>query len=228
MTDQPVSKTIVTLINTDRMHTPRRRRAPEERPGQILDAALDVFGAHGLAAARLDDIARRAGIAKGTIYLYFPTKEELFKAVVRREVVSRIEGAERFQREHADVPAPELLRSFLAGYWGNMRQASSTAMIRIVIAEVQKFPDVAEFYGREVISRAWSVIGRMIQRGIDRGEFRKVDASTVTRVFVAAFLMHAIWLRPDSPTYPMLKRLKPDDVRDQLLDFFLSSLEPRP
>ncbi|MBI2796504.1 MAG: TetR/AcrR family transcriptional regulator [Gemmatimonadetes bacterium] len=205
----------------------RRRRSPEERPQQILDAALEIFGEQGLAAARLDDIARRAGIAKGTIYLYFPTKEELFKAVVRREVVTRIEGAEQFQRDNAALPTADLLRRFLANYWNSIHQKTSTSMFRIVISELQKFPDVAEFYGREVVARAWSVVAAMIQRGIDRGEFRPVDANLVTRVFVASFLMHGIWIRPDSPTYPLLKHLKPDDLRDSLIDFLLSSLAPR-
>ena len=212
---------------TTKKNEHRRRRSPEARPQQILDAALEIFGEQGLAAARLDDIANRAGIAKGTIYLYFPTKEELFKAVVRREVVTRIEAAERFQRDHAELPSDQLLRRFLANYWNSIQQKTSTAMFRIVMSEIQKFPDLSEFYGREVIARAWSVVASMIQRGIDRGDFRPVDANLVTRVCVASFLMHAIWMSPDSPTHPMLKHLKRDELRDSLIDFFLSSLAPR-
>ena len=205
---------------------PKRRRNPEQRPEQILDAALEIFGERGLAAARLDDIAHRADIAKGTIYLYFPTKEELFKAVVRREVVARIEDAERFQRDNADAPAAALLREFLANYWTSVRAKTSTAMFRIVISELHKFPDVSAFYGKEVIARAWSVVTAMIQRGIDRGEFRPVDPELVTRVFVASFLMHSVWMQPSSPGHAIIAKHSPDDLRDALLDFFLSSLAP--
>ena len=211
---------------TSKKRVIRRRRAPEERPEQILSAALEIFGEQGLAAARLDDIAQRAGIGKGTIYLYFATKEELFKAVVRREVITRIEDAERFQRDNADAPAAALLHEFLAKYWTSVRLKTSNAMFRIVMTELQKFPDLNAFYGKEVIARAWSVIAAMIQRGIDRAEFRPVDPHLVTRVFVASFLMHSVWMQPTSPSYPLLAHLAADDIRDALLDFFLSSLAP--
>src|SRR3954466_576520 len=99
---------------------PRWRRLPEERPRQILAAALEVFGEHGLAAARLDDIARRAGLSKGTIYLYFPNKEELFREVIRQTVVAKIEANER-ELAAADRPATDVLREFMHNYWAFIR-----------------------------------------------------------------------------------------------------------
>src|SRR5580765_6630918 len=91
---------------------PRWRRLPEERPGQILAAALEVFGERGLAAARLDDIARRAGVSKGTIYLYFPNKEELFREMIRHIVVGQLEAAERAVSE-STASATETLIDFM-------------------------------------------------------------------------------------------------------------------
>src|SRR5437867_1171916 len=99
---------------------PRWRRMPEERPRQILSAALAVFGERGLAAARLEDIAKRAGLSKGTIYLYFPNKEELFREVIRQTVVSRIEAGERQASEGADSAAAALER-FVRDYWAFVR-----------------------------------------------------------------------------------------------------------
>src|ERR1700759_2945816 len=95
---------------------PRWRRLPEERPGQILAAALEVFGERGLAAARLDDIARRAGVSKGTIYLYFPNKEELFREMIRHIVVGQLEAAERAASESTGS-ATETLTEFMRTYW---------------------------------------------------------------------------------------------------------------
>ena len=97
------------MIHAPTSHEPRWRRLPEERPRQILDAALEVFGERGLAGAKLDEIARRAGVSKGTIYLYFPNKEELFREMIRQTVVARIEAGER---ESANFPgsAVEQLR----------------------------------------------------------------------------------------------------------------------
>src|ERR1700744_1522788 len=99
---------------------PRWRRLPEERPRQILTAALEIFGEHGLANARLDDIAKRAGLSKGTIYLYFPNKEELFREMVRQLIVSQIETTER-EVGSATNSATDVLVQFMRSYWEFIR-----------------------------------------------------------------------------------------------------------
>src|SRR5437763_9090071 len=99
---------------------PRWRRLPDERPQQILTAALEVFGERGLAAARLDDIAKRAGVSKGTIYLYFSNKEELFREMIRDVVVGRLEAAERAVSESTST-ATETLTDFMRSYWARIR-----------------------------------------------------------------------------------------------------------
>src|SRR5437868_12611503 len=102
------------------LQEPRWRRLPEERPRQILSAALEVFGEHGLATARLEDIAKRAGLSKGTIYLYFPNKEELFREVVRQTIVAQIEEGER-HFDASTANATNTLREFMRRYWAYVR-----------------------------------------------------------------------------------------------------------
>src|SRR5438067_10251616 len=114
---------------------PRWRRLPEERPRQILAAALEVFGEHGLAGARLDDIAKRAGLSKGTIYLYFPNKEELFREMVRDIVVGQLEVAERAVRE-STASVTETLTDFMRAYWRRIRGPHFGPLFRLIHAEI--------------------------------------------------------------------------------------------
>src|SRR5438045_8534002 len=132
---------------------PRWRRLPEERPKQILDAALEVFAERGFAAARLEDIAKRAGLSKGTIYLYFPNKEELFREVIRHTIIAQIERAERELAAAAQQSASDTLAQFVRGYWGFLRSPNFAALFRLIHAELSNFPDLARFYGREVVER---------------------------------------------------------------------------
>src|SRR4051812_43053081 len=150
---------------------PRWRRLPEERPRQILAAALEVFGERGLAAARLEDIAKRAGVSKGTIYLYFPNKEELFREMVRDIVVGQLEKAERAAGESTGS-ATETLVQFMRQFWAKIRGPQFGPLFRLVHAEIHNFPDLARFYAEEVVMRNRRLIAGLIQRGIDSGEFR--------------------------------------------------------
>src|SRR3954471_12664003 len=114
---------------------PRWRRLPEERPQQIIDAALAVFGERGLAAARLDDIAKRAGLSKGTIYLYFPNKEELFREVVRHTVVSQIEESER-QFGEVGGSATDVLELLMRTFWRFIRSPQYAPLFRLIHSEI--------------------------------------------------------------------------------------------
>src|SRR4030081_191610 len=158
---------------------PRWRRLPEERPKQILDAALAVFAERGLAAARLDDIAKRAGLSKGTIYLYFPNKEELFREVIRQSVVAFIEqGETRFQELGDPLQA---LDAWMVGYWAYLRSPVFVAMHRLVNSEFHSFPDLAAFYAKEVIERAHRLVCGMLERAMDQGQLRRTDALVAAR-----------------------------------------------
>src|SRR5438477_4050048 len=118
---------------------PRWRRLPEERPTQILDAALDVFAERGLAAARIDDIAKRAGLSKGTIYLYFPNKEELFREVVRQTVIAQIERRER-EFGATKASATDALKEFMRAHWAFIRSPAFAPLFRLIHAEIHNYP----------------------------------------------------------------------------------------
>ncbi len=131
----------------------RRRRDPEARPQQILEAAFCEFGEHGLAGARLDDIARRANVAKGTIYLYFPNKEALFREMVRTTTIAALETAEARLAAADRVSAEDQLRYFAAGWWEFLRTDRFQVVQRLVMAELPQFPDLMQFYADEVVAR---------------------------------------------------------------------------
>mgnify|MGYP001548581743 FL=1 len=169
---------------------PRWRRLPEERPQQILHAALDVFGEHGLAGARLEDIARRAGVSKGTIYLYFPNKEALFREMVRSTIVEAIVAGEG---RPSTGSAQEQLLAFMQHYWDFVRTPAFSVIYRVVVSELHHFPDLVEFYSAEVIARTQKLLSGIITRGIEAGEFRAVDPSVAARMLISLFSTSAMW-----------------------------------
>src|SRR5215213_3603475 len=171
---------------------PRWRRLPEERPEQILNAALVEFGESGLASARLEDIAKRAGLSKGTIYLYFPNKEALFREVVRHTVIGNIEeGERRFGTMKGS--ATEALIDFMRQYWSFIRSSQFAPLFRLIHAEIHNFPDLARFYAEEVVTRTHRLIAAIITRGIDTGEFRELDPAVAARMLTAPFVIHGLW-----------------------------------
>jgi AcrR family transcriptional regulator len=170
--------------------TPRRRK--EARPAELLEAALDVFAEKGFAAARMDDIAARAGASKGTVYLYFPSKGAVFEALVRTALVPNVERAEAMVAGH-DGPVAPLLRRFLALLAGVVRDPRLVVLPRLVVGELHRFPELARFYRTAVVDRALALIASVHRRGVERGEFRPQDSDAVARLVVAPVLLTAIW-----------------------------------
>ncbi|MEP6765305.1 MAG: TetR/AcrR family transcriptional regulator [Gemmatimonadaceae bacterium] len=207
------------------MSEQKRRRAPEERPQQILDAAFHVFGEHGLANARLEDIAKRANVAKGTIYLYFPNKEELFREMVRQSMVQALNRNEEILRERADESATEQLKALFDEWWGFLRSERFAVVHRLVIGELHNFPDLMQFYADEVILRGRRVISGVISRGIERGEFRQMDPDVGSRMLSALGVSHSIWCTRRN-FFPALLLTSDDDLGAQILDFYLHALRP--
>lgn len=149
----------------------RWRRRKDERPQEILHAALACFAERGFAACKLDDVAARAGVTKGTLYLYYPNKEELFKAVVRAELLPNLDRLEKKLAEEK-MSAGESL-CWLVSFWTKTIVKSRLAPLpKLVISEVGNFPELAEFYSREVVARAFRLIGGILRRGVENGEFR--------------------------------------------------------
>lgn len=206
-------------------HDPRWRRLPEERPNQILDAALSVFAEHGIDAAKLEEIAARAGVSKGTIYLYFCSKEELFREVVRRKVGPAIASAD--QSSGTEGSAEDQLRSYLAQQWECLGREDSEGWVRLVVLELHKYPDLASFHWDEVVTRSNRILGDIIRRGIASGEFRQADPETTVRMIKALILMHVLWTGPRAPAPPE-HRPAAENVLANLTDFVLHALRPAP
>jgi AcrR family transcriptional regulator len=169
----------------------RWRRRKEARPDEILAAALASFAERGFAATRLEDVAARAGISKGTLYLYFSSKEELFKAVVRATIVPNIERVEALAASF-DGPSALLLERLLLAIAGVVSSRLG-AIPKLVIAEAGNFPDLARFYLAEVVRRGLGLIGTILRRGIERGEFRPVDVDRTVFCVIAPLLIAALW-----------------------------------
>ena len=171
---------------------PRWRRRKEARHQEIVDAGLTVFGERGFAAARLEDVAARAGVSKGTLYLYFPNKEELFKAVVREAILPNLEMAERLLAG-SQGPSFAVLETLLTLFAARVLKTRAGAIPKLIIAEAGNFPDLARFYHEEVIRRAFALLSAVLERGVARGEFRPVDVDSTVRLIVAPMLMSALW-----------------------------------
>jgi AcrR family transcriptional regulator len=204
--------------------TPRWRRLPEERPEQILNAALVEFGERGLAGARLEDIAKRAGLSKGTIYLYFPNKEALFREMVRHTVVSKIEESER-RFETMSGSATQALTDFMRRYWTFIRSSEFAPLFRLIHAEIHSFPDLARFYAEEVVMRGHRLIAGIISRGIDTGEFRAVDPFVAARMLSAGFVMHGLWCT-HRECFASVAKKTDDQVLDEMMQFYLYAIQP--
>ena len=207
----------MTLLDTP------RRRAPEARPTQILDAAFHEFGERGLAGARLDDIAKRAQVAKGTIYLYFPNKEALFREMVQATIVSALVEAEASLAGLASETAEAQLRRLGQGWWTFLRTERVQALQRLVALELGQFPDLMQFYADEVIARGRRLVSGIIARGVERGEFREVDPQIAARMFSSIWMSHSTWCARRE----FFKTLGSDEqVLDDMLEFYLYALRP--
>ncbi len=180
------------MSDLDLKTKPRWERRKDARPHELLAAALDLFVQRGYAATRLDDVAACAGVSKGTLYLYFENKEELFKAVVREHLVSVLAEAETYIEQFTGT-STELLRSFILGWWERIGETKLSGITKLMMAESGNFPDVARFYHEEVISRSNALIIRMLERGIRHGEFRQIDTAHANLAIVAPVIMLMMW-----------------------------------
>jgi AcrR family transcriptional regulator len=168
-------------------------RRKEARPSEILAAALALFVEKGFAATKVEDIARRAGVTKGTPYLYFANKQEIFKAVVRESLLPGLEEGEAVLAADQGS-AFEQLTVMLHGWWAHVGANERVSGIpKLVMSEAGNFPELAQFYHDEVVARARGLILTVVQRGMARGEFRPLDPLQLTRLVIAPVMMLMIW-----------------------------------
>ena len=169
---------------------PRWRRRKDARPEEIITAALEVFADRGFAATKLEDVARKAGVTKGTIYLYFANKEALFKALIRQTIVPVIAKGEAIAQSFTGS-ARELFERLVREYWRVVGETALASIPRLMIAEAGNFPELARFYYQEVVTRGHRLMSGVLERGIKAGEFRKVNLAVATKLAMAP-LMHAV------------------------------------
>ena len=178
----------------------RRRNQKAQRQEAILAAAFDVFAAHGYEAARVDDVARRAGIAKGTIYLYFRDKERLFQSVVRNLIPKRADVVVKA------LPGPprKVLRALLSQMYMNVvRNEKVRAILRMLVAECARFPQLAEIYHREIVVPGMKAMRQALNGGIAAGSFRKTAAVEFPQIIVAPALVAMMWQLLFAKSHPL-------------------------
>jgi AcrR family transcriptional regulator len=179
----------MTTARRPRRAKPRWQRRKDARPEEIVAAALEEFVERGFAATRLQDVARRAGVTKGTVYLYFKNKEALFKAVVRQTIVPVIAHGESIAQSFAGS-ARELLENLVREYWRLVYETALAGIPKLMMAEASNFPELASFYYEEVVTRGHRLLAGVIERGIQSGEFRPVDVRVAAKLALSP-LMHA-------------------------------------
>ncbi|MRW92340.1 TetR family transcriptional regulator [Duganella sp. FT80W] len=202
---------------------PRWERRKDARPQELLAAALEQFVERGYAATRLEDVAKRAGVSKGTLYLYFANKEELFKAVVRANIVATIGEAEQDVANY-DGDSAELLGTLLMRWWTEIWATPLGGITKLILAEGHNFPELAQFYNEEVVARGSLLVTQVLKRGIERGEFRQVDPVVMTRVLIAPVLMLMMWTHSYMPTCDM-PEITPQDFMETFISTSLRGLK---
>lgn len=176
------------------MRPPQPRRRKEARPGEIGAAALELFADKGFAATRLEDVAARAGVSKGTVYLYYENKEALFKEAIEAAMTPVLEAAETLVTE-TQSPAAELLRRFVLDWWQRVGSTALGGLPKLLVAESANFPEVARWFHDSMIRRAQKAMARIIELGIARGEFRPMDADVAAHIFFAPMFSYILWQR---------------------------------
>ena len=204
---------------------PRWQRRPEARPEEILSAALEVFGEKGFARTRLEDVAQRAGVCKGTLYLYFPSKDDLFRAMVTAKLEHVLASAEEVVRNW-EGNTTELLRRFTADYWEVMNQPMYLRLARLVMSELGNFPELARWYYQEVILRLRRVIEAILARGIAAGEFRPVPQRLAARglqMLVVHLAQYRHFFQPYDPA-----PISSEEMLAGIIDLYLHGVETPP
>lgn len=173
-------------------HPGKWARRKDARPAEIVEAALDLFVEKGFVATKMEDIARRAGVTKGTPYLYFANKEEIFKEVVRSSLVPRLAEGEDLVRTF-EGSASELLRIAISQWWACIGATRISGIPKLMVAEAGNFPELARFYGEEVILRGNRMLEDILRRGVASGEFRDLDVEYTVSVLVGPMIKALLW-----------------------------------
>jgi TetR/AcrR family transcriptional regulator len=201
----------------------KRERRKDARPGELLAAALDLFVEKGFAATRAEEVAQRAGVSKGTLFLYFTSKEELFKAVVRENISDHYPNWHEQMQAYSGSTA-DMLHLCAQGWWEHIGATKASGISKLMMTEGSNFPDLSRFYQDEVIEPGNAMILRILQRGVDRGEFRGVNLKYAVHSFVAPLLYLAVWKHSVGPGQAPSLHLNPQEFLTAQVDTLLHGL----
>jgi AcrR family transcriptional regulator len=180
------------LCNHESGSACRWKRRKEARPEEILEAALDLFTEKGFSAARMIDVAKKAGISKGTLYLYFDSKEAIFRALIQQMVLPELHKVED-RVAHYEGTAEDLLRELLMTWWNTVIKTRLSAIPKLMISESGNFPELAEFFTHNVVQRARQLYIKVFELGVKNGEFTDCDDEIVARLIMAPLIQAAVW-----------------------------------
>lgn len=170
---------------------PKFRRRAEARPEEVLDAALDLFIEQGFAKTRVEDIAKRAGLSKGAVYLYFPSKEQILEALVKRALTPITDNVFSAISELRGDPRPTM-KMVLRMLGGRLSDPRTLAIPKLILREVIGFPELARMYRREVLDRVLPLVEATLARGIAEGYFRPVDPHLTIRSVIGPMMLHVV------------------------------------
>lgn len=200
---------------------PRWERRKDARPDELVAAALSLFVEKGFAATRLEDVAARAGVSKGTLYLYFDGKDALFKEVVRRNLIPALAEAEK-RLAQFDGHSTDLIHLLVQNWWEIIASTPVGGLPKLMISEARNFPALGRFYHDEVIVRGKTLLRSAIERGIARGEFRSVDLKYAAEALIAPMLMMALWKHSFATLVP--GPFEPQATLRTAVDLFLNGI----
>ena len=186
----------------------KRERRKDARPGELLEAALDLFVEKGFAGTRVEEVAQRAGVSKGTLFLYFASKEDLFKAVVREYVGSHLRAGLELLAVRQE-PAADLLAYCLGQWWLRYGATKASGITKLMMSEAANFPELASFYRQEVVLPGRALIRGVLQRGVDSGEFVIDDLDNAVFVVMAPLMFLIMWQHAMGSCLPAAEQIDP-------------------
>jgi AcrR family transcriptional regulator len=202
---------------------PKRERRKQARPGELLDAALDLFVEKGFSATRVDEVAACAGVSKGTLFLYFQSKEDLFKAVVRENIANKFPT---WQEEFItfEGTSADMLRYALTSWWERIGKTRASGITKLVMSEAQNFPEIAAFYQEEVIQPGNAMIRRILERGVQSGEFREMDLEQAVHIVAAPMIFLMMWKHSMGACAASAKIVNPEQFIHMQVDVLLHGM----
>lgn len=205
----------------------KRERRKEARPGELLDAALALFVEKGFAATRVEEVAARAGVSKGTLFLYFQNKEELFKAVVRQNISGHFKEWNSLF-DAFEGSSAEMVGICMNAWWERVGTTQACGIAKLMVCEAGNFPEIAAFYQQEVVQPGQGLIRRILQRGIERGEFRPLDLDYAVYSIVAPMIFLFLSRHSSGICVPDQLQLEPKKYIASLLNIILHGLSVVP